>query len=92
MQNPKKYGFMLREKDLYSMPNYKIIEVDSTISDLSIFANSHNVNYKLLKQFNPWLRTTSLPDKSRRRYLLKILNETDLFVFDDIQVAFDSLK
>jgi len=92
MQNPKKYGFMLREKDLYTMPDYKIIEVDSTIPDLSKFAKSHNINYKLLKQFNPWLRTTSLPDKSRRRYLLKILNETDLFVFDDIQVAFDSLK
>ena len=83
---------MLREKDLYTMPDYKIIEVDSTIPDLSKFAKSHNINYKLLKQFNPWLRTTSLPDKSRRRYLLKILNETDLFVFDDIQVAFDSLK
>jgi len=92
MQNPKKYGFMLREKDLYSMPNYKIIEVDSTISDLSIFAKSHNVNYKLLKQFNPWLRTTSLPDKSRRRYLLKIPTDTDLLVFDDIQVTIDSLK
>ncbi len=92
MQNPKKYGFMLREKDLYSMPNYKIIEVDSTISDLSIFAKSHNVNYKLLKQFNPWLRTTSLPDQSRRRYLLKIPTDTDLLVFDDIQVTIDSLK
>jgi len=92
MQNPKKYGFMLREKDLYSMPNYKIIEVDSTILDLSIFAKSHNVNYKLLKQFNPWLRTTSLPDKSRRRYLLKIPTNTDLLVFDDIQVTIDSLK
>ena len=40
MQNPKKYGFMFRRKDLYSMPNLQAIEVDSTIANLSDFAKS----------------------------------------------------
>ncbi|MBT4881952.1 MAG: lytic transglycosylase domain-containing protein [Flavobacteriales bacterium] len=86
MENPKKYGFMFRNKDLYAMPNYKTVQVDSTIASLSEFAQSHGVNYKLLKQFNPWLRTSSLPDKSRRKYILKIPTNTDLLVFDDIMV------
>ena len=84
MQNPKKYGFMFRDKDLYTMPNFKIVDVDSTIVSLADFAQIHGVNYKILKQFNPWLRVSSLPDKSRRRYLLKIPVDTDLMVFDDI--------
>ena len=92
MQNPKKYGFMFRKKDLYSMPNLQAIEVDSTIANLSDFAKLYNVNYKLLKQFNPWLRTRKLPDKSRRRYILKIPTDTDLMVFDNIEVQSDSLE
>jgi len=85
MKNPKKYGFMFREKDLYKMPVYKIIEVDSTITNLSDFAILNGINYKLLKQFNPWLRTSSLPDKSRKKYFLKIPTNTDLLVFDDLE-------
>ena len=86
MENPRKYGFMFREKDLYSMPKYKVVEVNSTIDDLNDFSNSHGINYKLLKQFNPWLRTSSLPDKSRRKYILKIPTDSSLLVFDDFIV------
>ena len=92
LQNPRKYGFMFREKDLYSMPNYTTVEVDSTIVDLADFAKKNGINYKLLKQFNPWLRSTSLPDKSRRKYILKIPTNTDLMVFEDFAVDTDSVK
>ena len=92
MKNPKKYGFMFRKKDLYAMQAYKNIEIDSTISNLNDFAKSHEINYKLLKQFNPWLRTSSLPDKSRRKYILKIPTDTDLLVFEDVEVESDSVE
>ena len=92
MENPRKYGFMFRDKDLYTMPDFKTFEVDSTISSLSDFAQSHGINYKLLKQFNPWLRTKTLPDESRRKYILKIPSDVDLMVFDNIEFGLDSLK
>ena len=92
LQNPRKYGFMFREKDLYSMPNYTTVEVDSTIVDLADFAKKNGINYKLLRQFNPWLRSTSLPDKSRRKYIFKIPTDTDLMVFEDFAVDTDSVK
>jgi membrane-bound lytic murein transglycosylase D len=92
MKNPKKYGFMFRNKDLYAMPVYKTIEIDSTINNLNDFAKLHEVNYKLLKQFNPWLRTSSLPDKSRRKYILKIPTDTGLLVFEDVEVESDSIE
>ena len=74
------------------MPNSRTVDVDSTIADLTEFAKSQNVNYKLLKQFNPWLRSTSLPNKSRRKYILKIPTDTDLMVFEDFAVDTDSVK
>ena len=83
LENPKKYGFIFREKDLYSMPEYKIIEIDTTIERLSQFAKQQGTNYKLLKQLNPWLRQESLPDKSRRKYNLKIPNDKSLLIFND---------
>lgn len=92
MQNPKKYGFIFRDHDLYVMSDYKNVEIDSTIANLSDFARLYNVNYKLLKQFNPWLRTTSLPDESRRKYVLKIPIDTNLKVYDNIEYGLDSIK
>jgi len=76
---------MFRTKDLYTMPVYKTIGVDTTITNLSDFAISNGINYKLLKQFNPWLITSSLPDKSRKKYFLKIPTNTDLLIFDDLE-------
>ena len=87
MENPKKYGFIFREKDLYSMPESKIIEIDTTIESLSKFAKQQGTNYKLLKQLNPWLRQESLPDKSRRKYNLKIPNDKSLLIFDDFVIS-----
>ena len=86
MENPKKYGFIFRAKDLYVMPEYKEIQVDTTISNLARFAKKQGTNYKLLKQLNPWLRTTSMPDKSRRKYILKIPTDPSLLVFDDVEI------
>ena len=82
LENPKKYGFIYRQKDLYVMPEYKEIQVDTTISNLARFAKKQGTNYKLLKQLNPWLRTTSMPDKSRRKYILKIPTDPSLLVFE----------
>jgi len=87
LENPKQYGFIYREKDLYVMPKYKTIEIDATISDLADFATVNGTNYKLLKQLNPWLRNTSLPDKSRRKYILKIPTDPSLLMFDDFETT-----
>ena len=65
MENPRKYGFVFRDNDLYTHPQVKQIRVDSTIGNLYSFAKDHNINYKILKKYNPWLRISKLPDESR---------------------------
>ena len=68
MENPRKYGFVFRDNDLYTHPQVKQIRVDSTIDNLYSFAKDNNINYKILKKYNPWLRISKLPDESRRVY------------------------
>ena len=85
LENPNKYGFIYREQDLYYMPEYKIIEVDSTIADLYVFCNEHHINYKLLKELNPWIRKSVLPDASRKKYQIKIPLYSSKLLFDEIK-------
>ncbi len=68
IENPTKYGFHYRFKDLYLPPETYSVTVDSSIGDLAMFAEEHGVNYKILKIFNPWLRDTYLTNKSGKKY------------------------
>ncbi len=72
MKNPAVYGFSIYESDLYSRIPSKKIEVDSTISDLSDFAKTQGINYKILKIHNPWLRDKKLLNPSKKKYEIEI--------------------
>jgi hypothetical protein len=90
MENPRKYGFVFRQNDLYYYPSVKQIRVDSTINNLYSFAQENDINYKILKRFNPWLRTSKLPDESRRVYYIDVPEKSEELIFDDL--AFESNK
>jgi hypothetical protein len=74
--DPLKYGFHLRKRDFYTPFRYKIVHVDSTIPDLAVFAKSQGISYKELKLLNPWLRTATLTNKTRKKYAIQILLRT----------------
>jgi len=70
--HPSKYGFTLREADLYPPLKYHTVEVDSTVNSWLDFAQQHKISYRLLKEFNPWLRAKSLTNTHHRKYTIKI--------------------
>lgn len=73
LSNPKKYGFYLETEDLYPpLDNYATVTVDTTIENLGDFAMKYGTTYRMLKVYNPWLLSSSLPNSSRRTYELKI--------------------
>ncbi len=72
LSDPAKYGFHLRNDDLYLPYQTELVKVNATIDDLSGFAKKHGMNYKELKIYNPWLRQAYLPDESRRTYHIKV--------------------
>ena len=71
-QNPAKYGFRIKTEHLFDPLDYKIIEVDTAISNLSRFARRYDMSYKVLKIFNPWLIEKRLINRSGKLYEIKI--------------------
>lgn len=75
LENPDRYGFHVREQDMYfNIPTYEV-EVDTAVSNFADFADKFSINYKILKYFNPWLRESYLTNKSRKKYYIRIPKE-----------------
>jgi membrane-bound lytic murein transglycosylase D len=72
MKQPALYGFNIYPNELYASIPTKNVEVDSTINDLTAFAMSQGINYKILKIHNPWLRDRKLLNPSKKKYEIKI--------------------
>ncbi len=75
-ENPDKYGFHLRDKDYYPPIATYNVKVDTAIRNIALFAQEFDVNYKLLKIVNPWLRENFLLNKSKKTYTIKIPEKT----------------
>ena len=72
LKDPAKFGFNFEEKDLYyQVPTYEV-EVDTVVNDFVTFAEGFDINYKILKLQNPWLREDHLNNASHKLYKIKI--------------------
>ena len=70
-EHPTEYGYFIRKKDLYPpIPTYTV-SIDSSISNLPVFAKTMKINYCLLKEFNPWLRSDKLTNAGKKKYMIK---------------------
>jgi membrane-bound lytic murein transglycosylase D len=76
--NPVKYGFYLRQSDFYPPLQTYTITVDSSITDLPSFAQKMKISYKVLREYNPWLRRYSLTNKAGKRYTIILPKEGSL--------------
>jgi len=72
LSNPKKYGFLFDSEDLYTASDVKIVKVDTVITNIASFSKQFDINYKILKAYNPWLRENKLNNASRKLYEIKI--------------------
>jgi len=72
LQDPRKFGFNFRDKDLYQhIPTYTV-EVDTPVTNFTDFAQEFGINYKILKIHNPWLREGHLNNNSGKKYMIEI--------------------
>ncbi len=69
--NPYKYGFILKKENLYPTIETQTVKVSQDILDFADFARKYDINYYLLKTFNPWLRDRGLKTNGRT-YLIDI--------------------
>lgn len=72
LENQKKYGFHVREKDLYALPPLQQVMLDSSVTNFAVYAEQLNINYKILKEYNPWLRQAYLENDDAWGYTINI--------------------
>lgn len=72
MENPSCYGFTLKADQLYQPLVYETVEVNTPVDDWIAWAADHGISYMTLRDYNPWIRSTSLPNKSGKTYEVKV--------------------
>lgn len=75
LSNPEKYGFDIESDDLYNaVPTFNVV-VEEPVQNFADFAQQYEINYKILKRHNPWLREPHLNNASGKTYTLEIPNK-----------------
>jgi len=72
LENPAKYNFIIPESEKYPIIPTKNVEISGSVDYFADFAHERGINYKLLKDFNPWLRQSYLKNPSRKKYIVEI--------------------
>ena len=55
-RNPEKFGFYLAPEEKYPpLDNYYEVVVDESVKNWGDFAHEHDISYRDLKRYNPWL-------------------------------------
>jgi hypothetical protein len=75
LSNPEKYGFHLEKEDMYNAVPSFTVELDEPVSSFADFSEKYEINYKILKRHNPWLREPHLNNSSRKKYTIEIPNK-----------------
>ena len=87
--NPQRYGFLLKREHLYPPIPYKEVTVNTSIDDLNEYAKSQGITYAQLRDANPWLRDTSLKNKTGKTYILYIPTQEGMYYTPQKTVAYN---
>ena len=83
LQNPEKYGYDIKEEDLYKPLEYYEVTLDSSVTDFADYAKSYGVNYFILKMYNPWLRDNYLKNSNQKSYTIKLPKKGSIEIIKD---------
>lgn len=78
-ENPPQYGFVIKPHQLYKPMIFKEVQVTNSIPNLATYAKQQGITYAQLKDFNSWLRSTSLTVRSGNSYTLQIPTPESLY-------------
>jgi hypothetical protein len=87
LSNPKHFGINTKFKKSANFPSFKIIKVDSSITNLSAFAKHLETNVITLKTFNAWLTGDKLSNPEKHSYQFKIPKNKNL----DLSIYFNDV-
>lgn len=72
MENPRDYGFILTDHQLYQPYDYTVETVNGPVADWATWAIQHGIDYATLREYNPWIRDKKLTNKTGKVYQIRI--------------------
>lgn len=72
MTRPDAYGFELTADQLYRPVECTAVKVSEPVDDWQQWAAAHGTTYMALREYNPWIRAKSLPNKSGKTYTVMV--------------------
>lgn len=72
LTNPENYGFNIKSSDLYPPLSFDRVQINTPILNFADFAEQNGINYKILKNYNPWLRDTFITNANNKIFILKL--------------------
>ena len=79
LENPKRYGYRIHADQLYQPIECDIVEVITPVGDWVSWAKNHGLTYAQLRDANPWIRSSKLPNASGKVYMVKVPRESSLY-------------
>lgn len=72
LENPEHFNFQVADEEKYPLIKTREVEINGKVLNFADFAIEQGINYKLLKDFNPWLRDDKLTNAQQKMYIVKI--------------------
>jgi membrane-bound lytic murein transglycosylase D len=72
MENPERYNFSVSEEEKYPIVPTRDLIIKGKVENFADVAIEQGINYKLLKDFNPWLRDNFLTNPRGKTYTVRI--------------------
>lgn len=72
MENPGKYGFHLSADQLYQPRKYRTVNVSGPVESWPEWAKAQGINYSILREANPWIRSKTLTNKTGKTYKVRV--------------------
>lgn len=73
LKDPAAFGYEISDDESYpALDRYHTVTVSKSIDNLGDFAKEQGTNYRMLKLYNPWLISGSLPIRAGNSYDIRI--------------------
>lgn len=72
LEDPAKYGFALNADQLYHPREVTIEEVSGPVESWADWARDHGINYRILRDENPWITAPKLTNKNGKTYKVRV--------------------
>ena len=66
------YGYVYHRTEGYQLPEFDTVDVNGPVNSWIEWSLEHNITYKELRMYNPWIRSSKLTNSSNNTYSILV--------------------